>query len=68
MNDACRTSGPREFTCLMCGTLMYGLHCKLTCPNCGCREDCSDLFPVDPGEQPSARGGTGPHPASQDRD
>jgi hypothetical protein len=21
---------------------MYGLHCKLICPNCGYRRDCSD--------------------------
>jgi len=28
--------------CEICGTEMYGLHCKLVCPNCGYRRDCSD--------------------------
>jgi hypothetical protein len=28
--------------CEVCGTEMYGLHCKLICPNCGYRRDCSD--------------------------
>jgi rubrerythrin len=28
--------------CEMCGTEMFGLHCKLVCPNCGYRRDCSD--------------------------
>lgn len=28
--------------CEFCGTEMYGLHCKLVCPNCGYRRDCSD--------------------------
>jgi hypothetical protein len=28
--------------CEICGTEMYGLHCKLICPNCGYRRDCSD--------------------------
>jgi rubrerythrin len=28
--------------CEVCGTEMYGLHCKLICPNCGNRRDCSD--------------------------
>ena len=31
--------------CPVCFSMMYGLHCKLICPNCGYREDCSDLFP-----------------------
>ena len=31
--------------CLFCGAPMYGVHCKLVCPNCGYREDCSDIFP-----------------------
>ncbi len=30
--------------CLFCGAPMYGVHCKQICPNCGYREDCSDLF------------------------
>lgn len=28
--------------CEVCGSEMYGLHCKLVCPNCGYRRDCSD--------------------------
>jgi hypothetical protein len=28
--------------CEMCGAAMFGLHCKLVCPNCGYRRDCSD--------------------------
>jgi hypothetical protein len=28
--------------CEICGSEMYGLHCKLVCPNCGYRRDCSD--------------------------
>ena len=35
-----------EFTeeeeCELCGTKLFGLHCKLICPNCGYRRDCSD--------------------------
>lgn len=33
-----------KFVCALCGFPMYGAHCKLNCPNCGYREDCSDLF------------------------
>lgn len=32
--------------CVLCGAEMYGVHCKRICPNCGYREDCTDLFPV----------------------
>jgi len=28
--------------CELCGTEMFGLHCKLICPTCGYRRDCSD--------------------------
>ncbi|MGH3089291.1 MAG: HVO_2523 family zinc finger protein [Rubrobacteraceae bacterium] len=28
--------------CEVCGTKMYGLHCKIVCPNCGYKRDCSD--------------------------
>ena len=28
--------------CELCSTEMFGLHCKLVCPNCGYRRDCSD--------------------------
>lgn len=34
------TAGDEE--CDLCGARMYGLHCKLVCPNCGYRRDCSD--------------------------
>jgi rubrerythrin len=34
----------KSFQCIFCGALMSGAHCKLMCPNCGYREDCSDLF------------------------
>ena len=33
--------GPSE-ECELCGVEMFGLHCKLVCPNCGYRRDCSD--------------------------
>lgn len=33
---------PSEEECELCGTEMFGLHCKLVCPNCGYRRDCSD--------------------------
>ncbi len=33
---------PSAENCEVCGTEMYGLHCKLVCPNCGYRRDCSD--------------------------
>lgn len=32
----------RAEECEVCGSRMYGLHCKLVCPNCGYRRDCSD--------------------------
>lgn len=28
--------------CEVCETVMYGLHCKIVCPNCGYKRDCSD--------------------------
>lgn len=40
-----RPAGGREVLverCEACGTEMYGLHCKLVCPNCGYKRDCSD--------------------------
>ena len=33
---------PSDEECELCGTEMFGLHCKLICPNCGYRRDCSD--------------------------
>ncbi len=35
---------PSRDSCVLCGTPMLGVHCKRICPNCGYREDCSDLF------------------------
>lgn len=35
-------SGAYEGECEVCGYRMYGLHCKIICPNCGYRRDCSD--------------------------
>ena len=33
---------PAGEDCEVCGTEMFGLNCKLVCPNCGYRRDCSD--------------------------
>lgn len=33
---------PSGVECEVCESEMYGLHCKLVCPNCGYRRDCSD--------------------------
>ena len=33
---------PSGEECEVCDSEMYGLHCKLICPNCGYRRDCSD--------------------------
>jgi hypothetical protein len=38
-SEALEPSGER---CEICDAEMYGLHCKLICPNCGYRRDCSD--------------------------
>lgn len=35
-------TGSYEVECEVCGHRMYGLHCKIICPNCGYRRDCSD--------------------------
>lgn len=43
--DNSRDDAERE-RCILCGEAMYGVHCKRICPNCGYREDCSDLFPL----------------------
>ena len=43
--DKEQKAAERSFACLLCGHVMYGVHCKLNCPNCGYKEDCSDLFP-----------------------
>jgi predicted metal-dependent hydrolase len=36
-------SEKRVYTCDRCGHEMYEKNCKVTCPNCGNRFDCSDL-------------------------
>ena len=28
--------------CLRCGEPLLAMHCKIVCPRCGYREDCSD--------------------------
>jgi len=33
---------PSGEACDICGAEMLELHCKLVCPNCGYRRDCSD--------------------------
>jgi hypothetical protein len=40
--EAAETLEPSGEDCEICGSEMYGLHCKLVCPNCGYRRDCSD--------------------------
>lgn len=36
-------SGKKVYTCDRCGSEMRESNCKVTCPNCGNRFDCSDL-------------------------
>ncbi|HSU17555.1 hypothetical protein [Longimicrobium sp.] len=33
---------PKEHVCELCGTVMYDHNCKIVCPNCGYKRDCSD--------------------------
>jgi rubrerythrin len=33
----------RAYVCDRCGFEMIERHCKVVCPNCGARWDCSDL-------------------------
>ncbi len=33
----------RPYICDRCGFKMIEIHCKVICPNCGSRYDCSDL-------------------------
>ena len=40
--EATEALEPSGEDCEICGSEMYGLHCKLVCPNCGYRRDCSD--------------------------
>ena len=42
--QTCRTLQPEQvYLCDRCGHTMYELNCKIICPNCGYRFDCSDL-------------------------
>ncbi len=47
--------GRRRFICDRCGFEMVERNCKVICPNCGSRYDCSDLSiyfdELDEGEQ-----------------
>ena len=36
-------AGRKAYICDRCGVEMYEKNCKVTCPNCGNRFDCSDL-------------------------
>jgi hypothetical protein len=42
LQQATEALEPSGEECEFCGSEMYGLHCKLICPNCGYRRDCSD--------------------------
>jgi hypothetical protein len=33
---------PSVHVCELCGTAMYDHNCKIVCPNCGYKRDCSD--------------------------
>ena len=37
------TDEARAYVCDRCGSDMFELNCKVICPNCGSRFDCSDL-------------------------
>ena len=33
---------PLVHECELCGTVMFDHNCKIVCPNCGYKRDCSD--------------------------
>ncbi|HEX8691172.1 MAG TPA: hypothetical protein VF746_01925 [Longimicrobium sp.] len=33
---------PTRHVCELCGTVMFDHNCKIVCPNCGYKRDCSD--------------------------
>jgi hypothetical protein len=33
---------PQRHVCDLCGAAMYEHNCKIVCPNCGYRRDCTD--------------------------
>jgi hypothetical protein len=37
-----RREVPTTHVCECCGTVMYDHNCKIVCPNCGYKRDCSD--------------------------
>ncbi len=41
--DGSRTKGKVAYICDRCGFQMVEKNCKVECPNCGNRFDCSDL-------------------------
>ena len=41
--EATEETGAHVYLCDRCGFQMVEEHCKVVCPNCGGRYDCSDL-------------------------
>lgn len=41
---AARETAQPDRTCDVCGAQMYSVHCKVICPACGYKRDCSDLW------------------------
>ena len=39
-----RGDAASDRTCDLCGAPMYSVHCKVICPACGYKRDCSDLW------------------------
>lgn len=37
-----RRPAPAAHVCDLCGAAMYDHNCKIVCPNCGYKRDCSD--------------------------
>lgn len=37
-----RREVPSVHVCELCGATMYDHNCKIVCPNCGYKRDCSD--------------------------
>jgi rubrerythrin len=42
-NEDRNPAGQRVYLCDRCGLQMHEKNCKVVCPNCGHRYDCSDL-------------------------
>ncbi len=43
VEEAPASDDKRVHICDRCGSRMFELNCKVICPNCGNRFDCSDL-------------------------